>query len=65
MLDGKKTVAQKIVYDALSGYTVSKETMRAEDLDLWFRFFEQGFKGYNMQESLYRYRESETDFSKR
>lgn len=56
---------RKSVYDALDGYTVSKETMRAEDLDLWFRFYEQGFCGYNLQEPLYRYREGQTDLLKR
>lgn len=56
---------KKEVYVFLGGYTVSEETMRAEDLDLWFRFFENGFKGYNLQEALYSYRESMQDFSKR
>ena len=53
------------VYRALGGYTVSKETMRAEDLDLWFRFFAEGYKGYVLQEPLYKYRESKEDFKKR
>ncbi len=53
------------VYNALGGYTVSKETMRAEDADLWFRFFAAGYKGYVIQEPLYRYRESKEDFKKR
>ena len=58
-------VMRKRVFDILNGYTSDKSTMRAEDLDLWFRFYERGFKGYNMQETLYKYRESECDFSKR
>ena len=53
------------VYKALGGYTVSKETMRAEDADLWFRFFAAGYKGYVIQELHYRYRESKEDFKKR
>ena len=56
---------KKTVFDELGGYVSSKETMRAEDLDLWFRFYYKGYKGYNIQEPLYRYRESETDFKKR
>lgn len=56
---------RKSVYDDLGGYTVSPETMRAEDLDLWFRFFKRGYKGYNIQENLYRYHESTTDYKKR
>ncbi len=46
---------KKSVYETLNGYTVSKNTVRCEDLDLWFRFFHHGFKGYNLQEPLYRY----------
>ena len=53
------------VYKALGGYTVSRKTMRAEDLDLWFRFYGKGYKGYNIQTPLYRYKEGVEDFSKR
>lgn len=53
------------VYQELGGYTVSKRTMRAEDLDLWFRFVKAGYKGYNIQDPLYRYRECEKDLNKR
>lgn len=56
---------RKTVYEKLGGYTVSTKTMRAEDLDLWFRFFKRGYKGYNLQENLYRYHESTTDYKKR
>ena len=47
----------KYVYDKCGGYTVSKRTVRAQDYDLWFRFFYYGFKGVNMQEPLYLMRE--------
>ena len=56
---------KKTVYDDLGGYTVSKETMRAEDLDLWFRFYAKGYNGYNLEEPLYRYHQSEEDYKKR
>jgi glycosyltransferase EpsE len=56
---------RKEAYDKLGGYTVSSDTMRAEDLDLWFRFFGGGYRGYVMQEPLYRYRESLADYKKR
>ena len=56
---------RKSVYDALGGYTVSKMTVRAEDLDLWFRFYAQGYQGYNIKKPLYRYRESLEDYKKR
>lgn len=56
---------RKACYDALGGYRVAKETARAQDLDLWFRFYEKGFKGYNIQKPLCRYHESPDDYSKR
>lgn len=56
---------KKKVFDELDGYVSNSDTMRAEDLDLWFRFYYKGYKGYNIQEPLYRYRESEKDFKKR
>ena len=56
---------RKTVYDNLKGYKVSKETMRAEDLNLWFRFYKENYKGYNIQEILYRYHESKADYNKR
>lgn len=54
----------KRVYDALGGYYVSRRTERGQDYDLWFRFFQKGFRGYNMQECLYLGREGR-DFYKR
>ena len=56
---------RKKVYDALGGYRVGHKNMREEDLDLWIRFFEAGYKGYNIQEVLYRYHESREDLYKR
>ena len=39
----------KDVFDQLGGYRVSKQTERTEDADLWFRFYFNGFEGYNIQ----------------
>lgn len=47
----------KRVYNTLGGYTVSERTVRAQDYDLWFRFFAAGFRGYNLSEPLYHVRE--------
>ncbi len=47
----------KRVYDKLEGYTVSERTKRAQDFDLWFRFFAAGFNGANLGEALYLVRE--------
>lgn len=56
---------RKEVYDILNGYTVSKRTIRGQDMDLWFRFFAKGFKGYNIQTPLLKYQESLSDYKKR
>ena len=55
----------KRVYDALGGYTVSQRTMRAQDYDLWFRFFAYGFKGMNLREALYFVREDDNAIKRR
>ncbi len=39
----------------INGYRISKETMRAEDYDLFMRIYAAGMKGYNIQETLYFY----------
>ncbi|GAB3805654.1 glycosyltransferase [Virgibacillus kimchii] len=56
---------KKSVYTDLGGYTVSERTRRGQDRDLWFRFYHKGFKGYNIQEPLYKYHESIDDYKKR
>lgn len=56
---------RKEAYDILRGYRSAPETMRAEDIDMWFRFFKEGFTARNIQVPLYRYREAYTDFKKR
>lgn len=38
-----------------NGYRVCKETMRAEDYDLYMRMYALGMKGYNIQKPLYVY----------
>lgn len=56
---------KRSVYQKLNGYHVDSSTKRAEDLDLWFRFFSHGYTGYNIQLPLLRYTETEADFNKR
>ncbi len=56
---------KKEIYEKLGGYVSNNSTMRAEDLELWFRFYEKNYRGYNIQNPLYKYRETKKDFSKR
>lgn len=56
---------RKSAYDTLGGYRVDNEVIRCEDIDLWFRFFDKGFSGYNLQIPLYKVREGINDFKRR
>ena len=53
------------VYRELDGYRVTKYTKRCEDIDLWFRFFEKGFIGYNLKEALYMVRDDDSSYKRR
>ena len=44
-------------YMAVGGYTVSKYLLRLEDQHLWLKLYQQGYKGYNLQEPLYKMRD--------
>lgn len=55
----------KYVYDRLGGYTVAERTRRAEDQDLWFRFYREGFKGDNLKDALYIIYETDANIKRR
>mgnify|MGYP002868436758 CR=1 FL=1 len=44
-------------YQAVGGYTVSKYLLRVEDQHLWLKMYLQGYRGYNLQEPLYKMRD--------
>lgn len=46
---------RKSAYDAVGGYTVLPRTQRGQDLDLWFKFFSLGYRGYILPKVLYKY----------
>lgn len=52
-------------YKAANGYSEDKKTLRAEDYDLWFRLYSMGYKGYNIQEPLYKMRDDENAYNRR
>lgn len=52
-------------YRDLKGYVVSDRTRRGQDMDMWFRFFAKGYKGYNMQEPLLKYHDDLSDYGKK
>lgn len=53
------------VYFKLNGYRVTKYTRRCEDIDLWFRFFKNGYKGVNLSEPLYMVRDDKDSYKRR
>ena len=53
------------VYKNLRGYRVTKYTKRCEDIDLWFRFFQKGYKGINIKEPLYKVRDDGKAYKRR
>lgn len=50
---------------SLNGYRNVIDCNLCEDLDLWYRFFINGFKGTNIETPLLIYSESSNDFRKR
>lgn len=58
-------VMRKEVLDKVNNYKVEKITRRAEDYDLFMRIYANGYKGYNMQEFLYQFREDNDAYKRR
>lgn len=46
-------LARRRVFDELGGYTESPRAEGVEDVDLWFRFYEKGFRAATLDEVLY------------
>lgn len=53
------------VMQALKGYRVEKYTQRTEDVDLWYRFFEGGYRGTTLPEPLYLVRLDASAYKRR
>lgn len=49
----------------LKGYCEKKYAKQLEDYELWSRFFLNGYKGYNLQESFYYVREDDNAYKRR
>ena len=49
----------------IGGYRVVKETRRAEDLDLYMRLYTKGYRGGNIKDVLYYYRQDASAISRR
>lgn len=53
------------VMKQLKGYSEEEYANQLEDYELWSRFFKGGYKGYNLQESLYYVREDDSAYKRR
>lgn len=51
------SMMRKEALNAVGNYTVSKELRRGQDYWLWHKFYCAGYKGYNIQEPLYKMRD--------
>lgn len=53
------------LFEKAGMYNVSKETLRCEDYEIFMRFHELGYRGYNIQKYLFGYREDKESYNKR
>lgn len=53
------------LFEEVGKYSVNKETLRCEDYEIFMRFHNQGYRGYNIQEKLFAYREGRVSYNKR
>jgi len=58
-------IYRKEVLEVCKGYTVSPKTRRCEDYELYMRLHSQGYRGYNLSEYLFAYREDEASYIRR
>ncbi len=58
-------LVRKIAYDAVGGYTVGDKFLRVEDYHLWIKMYSKGFKGYNINEFLYKMRDNRDAIGRR
>lgn len=50
---------------SLGGYTTSRWALRVEDLDLWCKAYAYGYRGMNLPQKLFYYREDQTNIKRR
>lgn len=49
----------------VNGYSEDPRTLRFEDCHLWYKLYSKGYKGYNIQEPLYKMRDDHNAFKRR
>lgn len=58
-------MVKKEAYAIVNGYSTNKKTLRVEDYDLWVRMLSLGYKGYNLDECLYKMRDDRNAYNRR
>jgi glycosyltransferase EpsE len=56
---------KKDCLDAVGGYTEDRRMLRVEDVNLWIKLYAAGYRGYNIQEPLYRMRNDQNALNRR
>lgn len=54
-----------VAYKAVGGYSVSEKLLRQEDYHLWLKMYQQGFRGYMLDEPLYSMRDDRKAYARR
>lgn len=54
-----------VAYREVNGYTVDRRMLRVEDVNLWMKLYAAGYRGYNLQEPLYKMRDDRNATSRR
>lgn len=58
-------MVRKSVFDEVGGYSEGKKLMRVEDKHLWYKIYSAGYRGRNLSEILYAYRDDRDGYNKR
>lgn len=53
------------VMKEVGGYTDTKRTVRVEDYYLWYKIYKAGYRGYNLDEPLYKMRDDRDAMARR
>ena len=56
---------KKNCMDRVGGYTEDRLMLRVEDVNLWIKLYAAGYRGYNIQEPLYRMRNDQNALNRR
>lgn len=58
-------MVRREAYEAVDGYSEGKRLIRVEDYHLWVKMYSKGYKGANLKEELYLYRDDREGYQKR